>query len=212
MPLIEVIKIKNGSKAAIYVWNITETLNFIEKETFLTPDEAEKYRAFKNESRKKQWLTTRLLLQKILKNDYAPILYDLNGQPLLKDGYISISHSKDWVAVYISEIRCGVDLEIYSDKIERISSKYLSDAELILIKEKAGNQSHYTDFLHLAWCAKESVFKWFSDGGLNFKIDMEIKNIDTEKIVLEFRKTNQLLELNCQLKKNDGYYLVYLAE
>ena len=56
----------------------------------------------KNESRVKQWLATRLLLNYFFAD--VTIVYDEKGKPYLNNGWnISISHSGDYVAIILNK-------------------------------------------------------------------------------------------------------------
>ena len=83
-------------------------LRILKKRQNLIPEE-DQYASFKSEIRKKQWLSYRILLKKMISPHPASIEYDAFGKPYLKnsDLYLSISHSGDYSAVIVSKAGSG---------------------------------------------------------------------------------------------------------
>jgi len=102
-----------------------------------------------------------------------PIHYskDEYGKPYLTNNpyHISISHSKEYLAVMISEKNCGIDLQYLTPKVTRVRNKFLSEMEINYLVEK---QSLYQ--LTILWCAKEAVYKQNGRQKLEFKNAMQI--------------------------------------
>ena len=155
---------------------------------------------FNNEKRKKEYLVSRLLLKDIAPN--TRIIYKY-GAPGLENGkHISISHSKNLVAIIFSKQKVGLDIETISEKPLRLSSKFISkDVHQNLTEEKAT----------LIWCVKEAIFKWHQKGNVDFKNDIKLKefeimekgeiscNFKGEKIIVKYRKIdNQYLAYVCR--------------
>jgi 4'-phosphopantetheinyl transferase len=192
MPIALKIEEKN---ATILIWEITETL-----EELQALGEKVNTASHTSEKRKKEYLVTILLLNKISPN--TVITYNKFGAPELDNGkHISISHSKELVAIIINEKETGLDIEQISEKALRLSSKFVSEINLAnLTKEKAT----------LIWCCKEAVFKWHQKGGVDFIKDIIIPKFSiTEKgrVLAQFKK--QKLNLNYQ--KINNHYLVYVC-
>jgi len=192
MPIIHKIEEK---EITILVWEITETLE--ELQVLLGGLNISNHTS---EKRKKEQLTTRLLVKEILPN--KRIIYNKFGAPELDNGqHISISHSAGLVAVIISHEKTGLDIEKISEKTLLLASKFVSEKNLInLDKEKST----------LIWCLKEAIYKWDQKGGVNFIKDIIITEFTTKKHgkVIAFLK-NKKLNLNYQ-KIND-HYLVYIC-
>src|SRR4051812_44751085 len=88
--------------------------------------------------------------------------------------HFSISHCGLFAAVMVStQNRVGVDVELTSEKIERIQHKFLSPLEQAIVRE----QRSVSHGLTLAWSCKEAVFKWYGLGSIDFRDHMEIKAI-----------------------------------
>ncbi len=107
--------------------------------------------------------------------------------------HFSISHCGDYAAAIVSsEQRVGVDIEITSKKAERIKNKFLTENEQLIFSL---TQLHPGGLATLLWCAKESVYKWFGDGGVDFRKHIQLQGIDEndETIIGHFAKTKQEL-------------------
>jgi len=190
-----ILKKIEENNCLIAIWDLQESLEeLIQQSTdILTPD-------FNNEKRKKEYLVSRLLLK-----DIAPktkITYNEYGAPKLENGkHISISHSKNLVAIIFSKQKVGLDIEKISEKPLRLASKFISEDE---------NQNLTEEKATLIWCVKEAIFKWHQKGNVDFKKDIKIKefkimekgeiscNFKGEKIVVKYRKI-------------DSQYLAYVC-
>ena len=182
-------------RATILVWEITETL-----EGLIMLSGNINTSNHTSEKRKKEHLTSRLIVNEICPT--KTIIYNEVGAPELDNGkYISISHSKELVAVIISDKKTGLDIELISEKSLRLASKFVSEKNLIqLNKEKAT----------LIWCIKEAIYKWHQKGGVDFIKDIIIPEFNAEehgKVTVYFRKK----ELNLNYLKINNHYLVYVC-
>ena len=192
MPIIHKIE---SEKITILVWEITETL---EKIIVLVGKlNTSNHTSVK---RKKEHLVSRLLVSKIYPT--KTIIYNEFGAPELDNGkHISISHSKELVAVILSDKNTGLDIEQISEKSLRLASKFVSEKNLIkLNKEKST----------LIWCIKEAIYKWHQKGGVDFIKDIIITEFIAEehgKVIAYFRKK----KLNLNYIKINNHYLVYVC-
>ena len=156
---------------------------------------------FKTEKRKKDFLVSRLLLNELEPNQQ--ISYNSNGAPEISNGkHISISHSKNLVAIIICDKKVGLDIEYISEKPLRLSPKFITNiSQQDLTKEKAT----------LIWCCKEAVFKWYQKGGVDFIKDIIIPEFTVkEKEIITIQFKNKELNLNYQ--KINNHYLVYVCK
>jgi len=81
--------------------------------------------------------------------------------------HFSISHCGDYASVVVSKTkRVGVDIEMATDKVERIKHKFLSEEEQATINSQP---STLLESLTLLWSCKEAVFKWYGLGEVDFK-------------------------------------------
>ena len=111
--------------------------------------------------------------------------------------HFSISHCGDFAAAIVSsDQRVGVDIEITSEKAEKIKDKFLTQNEQLIFSltphGPTGIGLHLTTLL---WSAKESVYKWFGDGGVDFRKHIQLEGLheNDETIMGHFVKTNQQL-------------------
>ena len=91
--------------------------------------------------------------------DVPMIGHAASGQPLLRGYHVGVTHTKGYAALMLSK-SCDVacDIEHFSDRVERIKSKFLR------IDEKADD----LDSLLVHWCGKETVYKLFPEDNLQF--------------------------------------------
>jgi phosphopantetheinyl transferase len=156
MPLYREWSIAHHSLAAI--WEIDEPERFFKERTGLEPD-------IKFEKRRMEHLAGRFLL-KHLEEDFPlyNIQPDLHDKPRI-DGnayYFSISHSWPYVAVVVSPSHeCGIDIQTWHPRIEKIQHKFLSAEEQALFNNDQ-------KLLTMTWCAKEAAYKWQGRRGIEF--------------------------------------------
>jgi len=116
--------------------------------------------------------------------------------------HFSISHCGDFAAAIVSkDKRVGIDIEIPIEKIIRIQDKFLTEEEkkMFNIHPDRHRDSMFNSQLPtLLWSAKESIFKWYGEGGVNFKQHIRLEKIHegNEKINCFFTKTNQSLSVH----------------
>ncbi len=127
--------------------------------------------------KRSEWLASRELLFRIAKlPERVECLYDDFGKPYLKgiNKHISVSHSERWCAAMVSDRSCGVDIQLYTETVQRISNRFLSEQELIEI-HKTRNKLHY---LHVYWGAKECIYKAYGKKKLEFRQHIFIHSLN----------------------------------
>ena len=111
---------------------------------------------FTSERRKMEWLSVRVLLYSMLQED-KEIVYSSEGKPFLSDHsfYISISHTKGYVAVALSSLNSvGIDIEQYGKRVHKVFDRFIRPDEQV---EAYQGDTTWGGLLH--WSAKETVFK-----------------------------------------------------
>jgi len=185
MPLVYQQNINATTKLG--VWEITETEAFFLKKVAVQREIAHPHKRL-------QHLAGRYLL-KMLYPDFPVELIMIadTRKPFLpeEEYHFSISHCRNYAAVIISkDHRVGVDIEMINEKIERIIHKFLSAQEQEMLKNDSVNR-----VATLLWSVKESIFKWFGNGEVDFKKHMHIKRIEAtgNRIAeVDFLKNNTL--------------------
>jgi len=170
MPLIREEKV-NG-KTIWGIWLINESSNRLE--AMLEPDKNEMQflSAFKNETRRQHWLSYRILIRQLLKENTVEIKYHESGKPYIVNpsGHISVTHSGPYSAVIYSEDSAvGIDIERIHERIEKVTQRFLSDAELEQINDEKRIQHLVT-----LWAAKEAIFKLRGINDLDFRDNLYI--------------------------------------
>lgn len=170
MPLVYQQNINDSTRMAL--WHITEDEDFFLKQVPLK-------REISHWHKRLQHLAGRLLLKELYP-DFPLRLIKIadTKKPFLEHEpfHFSISHCGDYAAAVVSKsYRVGVDVELLNEKIERIQYKFMYDEELPLLNK----QCHLpvTQSLTLYWSVKETVFKWWGNGEVDFKKDIVIKSI-----------------------------------
>ena len=103
------------------------------------------------------------------------LLYEQNGKPYLTSGEkISISHSFPFAMVAVSRKQIGVDIEHISDRILRIAHKFSKKESSYISEERKVKQ------LTTIWCIKESLYKAYALGFLNFNKDLDVSKFNCE--------------------------------
>jgi len=196
-------EIENGK---LGLWKIEEPLEKLESLIQLSNIDKNQYLQFKNESRKKQWLAARILLNLLLDKS-SQIYYSEDGKPFLKDSnvQISISHTEKFVAVILSKTsRVGIDIEKIAARILKVHHKFAHPEELILPV-----QISETAFLCLLWSVKEALFKAIDEKNIIFKDDLKVISVEKEVIWAKVFLPNkeELWKLNFQ--EVEDHYMVW---
>ena len=189
------IFLKKEKFCSIGVWEISESVN--ELKAF---SEEVKFDQIKSEKRRLEMLAVNALLKEMCGD--AKLDYNKYGAPFLDiNKKISISHTKQFVAIIVSELKSGIDIEINSERVLKIKNKFLSVND---------NTNKTQEDLTIAWSTKECIFKWNQKGNINFKDDILIKSINhsTKKIEVSFDKNLFILNF---LKINNNI-LVYVCK
>ena len=162
MPLFYQHDINQFTRLAI--WHIEEPEDF-----FRVPLQ----RTVSHPHKRLQHLAGRYLLR-LLFPDFPlrEILIADTRKPFLpQDKYhFSISHCGNFAAAIASNRqRVGIDVEQMVHTVARIRHKFLSDTEYALLQPAITAAADPLSPLTMMWSAKETVFKWYSLGKIDFK-------------------------------------------
>ena len=167
MPQVCFKEIKKIRDAEFYFWHIEEDCDelsrLIDDNGVLLTEAQER---FKSTTRQREWLATRVLLQQTPYKG-EKILYHDNGQPFLENRYISISHTRDFVAIAISESPIGIDIEHKGRNAQGVAGGFLQQQELDNITAE--------EALNL-WIIKEAAFKYAPEKAATLKDIRAVKN------------------------------------
>lgn len=193
----------------VVVWHVTEEY---EELLSMLPDadsvQNEAEQQFSSEFRRVEWTAVRVLLYTVLDRQ-VHISYNEQGAPLLPDYeglHISISHTKGYVAIALSETSAvGIDVEQierlnkdnqFDDKekmprVEKVRSRFMRDDE--------SAETLVGTLLH--WSAKETVFKVLGREGVDFQDEMKVNPFDETQYEGDFSLED--------LKEDDTYIIYY---
>ena len=200
-----------ATDGTLAIWEATEELGFFKDNLSLTKEEESHLNTMKPH-RSKEWLVSRFLLHKISGDEKrVRILKDENGRPYREgcNKFVSISHSKEFVAAVVSNIVVGIDIQNPVDKIYRIQHKFISDKESQYIESKDNSLEYY----HLLWGSKESMYKAYSKKELDFRKNMYVYPFELFDSKLEFsgkvEKGDIRQEYDLYYENVNNNYLVY---
>lgn len=150
------------------VWEMDEDLNY---EQFASLPFYDRLMSL-SENRRKETASVYSLLFVMTGNKNLVIGHETSGKPYV-DGYkIGISHTKGFVSVILStSCDVAVDIEYINTRVLRIADRFLRE------DEKPNIIPDVIPTL-LFWCAKETIYKLYSDERLTFQ---NIKIMDAEQ-------------------------------
>lgn len=206
MPLVYQQNINAWTK--IGVWSIQEEEVFFLRVVSLQNDISHPHKRL-------QHLAGRYLLKLLFPNFPLQLIEIADTRkPFLasEDYHFSISHCGDYAAVIVStENRVGVDIEIPQIKIRKISHKFLTPEEQLLLELIPLNHLHS---LCLAWSIKEAIFKWYGEGQVDFRRHMRISTIkecNFDFVASCFFQKEETISLEVFASMFNGISLAYLV-
>src|SRR5258705_5610835 len=163
------------------IWKIEESEEFFK-------GNVPQHRDVTQPHKRLQHLAGRFLLQFLFPDfPYELIRIADTRKPYLADEqyHFSISHCGDFAAAIVSsDKRVGIDIELITPRIHRISKKFLSEYEWkylnrddqLFLKKWELKDRVETEFLTFIWSAKEAVFKWYGDGQVDFSEHISLRD------------------------------------
>jgi len=153
------------------IWRIEEPEAFFTEKVPLKSDVSHPYKRL-------QHLAGRYLLP-VLFDDFPleEILIADTNKPFLESEqyHFSISHCGNFAAAIVSSRqRVGIDIEWVSPRIQGISPKFLHDHEKVFLYDWEPLSQIHLELTTMLWCAKESIYKWYGLGQLDFKQHMQL--------------------------------------
>ena len=185
------------------IWKIEESEEFFK-------GTVPQHRDVTHPHKRLQHLAGRFLLQFLFPGfPYELVRIADTRKPFLPDEqyHFSISHCGDYAAAIVSkDSRVGIDIEIPVEKILKIKNKFLSEEEKKIFNAQysmfnaQGSEftTHDSRLTTLLWSAKESVFKWYGNGAVDFRrhIKLTEQNNDLESINCLFSKDKTELTIH----------------
>jgi len=188
------------------IWKIEETEDFFKANV-------PQHRDVTHPHKRLQHLAGRFLLQYLFPAfPYELIQIADTRKPFLPDEqyHFSISHCGDYAAVIVSKNkRVGIDIENPVEKIVKVAPKFLSYEEIQIFNIQYSMFN--IQLITTLWSCKESVFKWYGDGGVDFQKHIQLKkqHEGTEMIDCLFSKNNS--ELNIHYRQFEHLVLAWVV-
>jgi len=163
----------------LILWRVKESPLWFHDQLSISKRLKQEYHEIQAPNVRLQWLASRFALQQVAKSRDMDINKDVFGKPhLVNDNrYISISHCDGYAAAIAADAPVGVDVEIVSDRVQRIKSRFLSEDEIAVLGTTDAD-------LMLAWSAKESIYKLHGEKSLVFKDQIIIKDRNRDESTL----------------------------
>lgn len=171
MPLFRSI---HTAEISLGLWEITEEPLFFEQ--------AIPYRAIaSNPGQQLQQLASRMVLCALQPSfPFDKIQLNPAGKPFLPEGIqFSISHTRGFAAGIVSaEMPVGIDIEFISPRVLKIEKKFLNSQEYALL-DPLSEQDRIV-FSSLFWSIKETVYKCWGNGGVDFAEQIRIQSFSLQ--------------------------------
>jgi len=138
------------------IWRLTESEEELLASLRLRLGSGEVPAHMKTNQRRREWLASQLLMlgAGVPFPSYLP-----NGKPVLSEGCISLSHSRDLVAMITGPNPLGLDIQASEEKVFLVRTKFCSAAELAWAESGEDALRKLT----ILWSAKEAVFKYWGE-------------------------------------------------
>ena len=208
MALVYQHNINDTTKLA--VWHITEPESFFLEHVPLHKDVSHPHKRL-------QHLAGRYLLTYLFAGfPQEEILIADTRKPFLESEqyHFSISHCGEYAAAIVSSTeRVGIDIELVTGKIERVKHKFTTPDELLFLTDDYRafleqfnlEKKIEQEFLTMIWSAKETIFKWYGEGQMDFRQHMQLTG------AIQF-SADDLISLPFLFTKNEMRYFTVHAK
>tara|TARA_B100000902_G_C27319663_1_gene923555 strand:+ start:3138 stop:3755 length:618 start_codon:yes stop_codon:yes gene_type:complete len=200
---VPIVKTKKTKHYTYSLWKITEELEELMLQLQADKKELIEINRINNVHRKKQNIAARLILNH-LANKKINLSYLQNGSPYCNQfQHISISHSKNYAVLVVSENYVGIDIQHKKPNIEQLKTKFINPME-----EKYLNDEETNNTLHFIWCAKEAIYKTLN-ASCSFRDNIIIDNFFREKTSSGYyQNNNKKKRYNLYYEIFNNYFLV----
>jgi len=199
------------------VWKIEEGEAWYFNNPILAGELLNRVERYKSVQRKLQTIAVPILIETLLPGESNLEFYHSdNNQPLFVEApyKLSITHSDNMVAVLLSgETAAGVDIQRHSSKVKRIAHKFMNDEEKNGYEKVPESDKLY--YLNVLWGAKESMFKLYGKGGLDFRENLLVHAFDVKPqgdFTGVIRKGKTMIHIKGVYTKLGNFVLVYVLE
>lgn len=161
MPLSKIFEPCRGVQVGL--WHMTESIDQLPKPKGVDL-------CFQSDKRLKEELCVYALLTVMTGDGNLVIGHEPSGKPKLEGRFISISHTRGWVAIIISvNFQVGIDIEYASDRVSKVVGRFI----------RADEQRETLSQQLINWSTKETVYKLFSEQKLDY-FDMRLHALSSD--------------------------------
>lgn len=192
------------NSARLLVWKASESTEDLHGMLKWNEEMVLDYASVKLEKRKREWLSSRILLQ--LAIPQAKLYFEPTGKPMLEGRvHISISHCGDLAGVVVSETAVGLDIQGVDEKLEKIAARFCNPKELT----RAMDQRDYLEYITTIWSAKEAIFKYFGER-VTFNEDMIVRpfQLNQEELFCDYKGVHGEFVFTLQHVQLKGFHIV----
>lgn len=193
----------------LILWEVNEHVKWFYERMTLSKNLEREFRSIRADAIRLQWVASRFILQQLARTAVLELEKDAFGKPhfVHDTRFISLSHCQGFAAAVSADVAVGVDVEVISNRVQRIKNRFLAADELQLLGD--------TDtMLMLAWSAKEAVYKLYGQKGLLFRTDMHIQHVDTlnNTVHITLSKADTISQLQVSYLFFDNLVMSWVAE
>lgn len=203
MKLVKEVELED-EELQIVLGLITNDVETMSNEYEIKPHEYEKFKKISNLTKKKEWLGARILAELTLSKRVF-VDYKLNGAPILlgESKKVSFSHGFPYVGIAFSvNNNVGIDVQEIKPMVLRIKSKFLNNDELLFCGDDLKK-------LTLFWSAKETLFKLYQDGEVDFKKHLSVEFINNQTMMGHFNNNKTTFSTRLYWFQEQNHVVVY---
>ena len=129
--------------------------------------------------------------------------------PVNKTGFISLSHSVNWVAFCFHPNQpIGIDVETTRHQLAKVAPRILHQSELFILEESKNKQRT----LQLFWGGKEALYKAYGKKKLEFSSQLVLSRIEDDSDCFKGEILLPDVKWECEfslIKPDEISYLIY---
>ena len=198
MPLLSIEEISPGCRLGL--WQIEASIEQMLAEDSSLKNVLKCTESYRSEARRREVIAVYALLFAMTGNSELRIDHDNLSRPIVDGYHVSISHTKGYAALILSNCsNVAVDIEYFSDRVERVAHKFIRSDE--------DAPSLYAKLIH--WSAKETIYKLFAEEFLDF-FDMRVTPFNlSDRGTINVADLMEEKNQNVSYRKNNKYVLTY---
>lgn len=195
------------------LWSVQESAEFFKaalEPTALDMDHLDQW----HPRRQLEWLSGRYLVHQFMDIDLVDLQVEPHGKPCFanSDVHISISHTKGLVGLQYHQKPIGLDLQINTDKIHRVASKFCTDNDYNLL----GRLFDKERIEHITWGYKEAVYKAFGKGQVSYKDHIVLEHVEAKgaipRLHIRLIQDGFSLSYSGRIRKFGPYHMVQVVQ